>query len=364
MENIITRKYIYPALAKRILQKESCVIATVVETHGSAPQKPGSSAVFGKNNLILGTIGGGVVEYNIQKKASEAVSSKKSGYYKYELDDEIADDNSVICGGGMNILVDANPQKHIDVFKELTESYKQRIPGVLLTMAYTNSEKEFVIERTWIDHKNFSINTEKFDNELKLRVENMLEKALLGGISEMVRYTSAELEDTYIFLECIVPLPRLIIAGAGHVGKALAHIGRLLDFEVTVWDDRKEYANNKNIPDAHIVMSGEFNNTIGKLVPQSDTFIVIVTRGHKNDSEVLKRFIGSKAGYIGMIGSKTKIAQVKEQFIKEGWSTREQWERIHSPIGLKINSKTVQEIAISIAAQLVQERYQLNKGNE
>ena len=354
----------YPGIVKRIEKKENCVLATVVETHGSAPQKPGSSAVYDKKNLLDGTIGGGLVEYDIQKKATEAINTKESGYYIYELDDEIADDNSVICGGGMNILLDATPEKHVKVFKALAESYRYRIPGLLLTMAYTTSEKEFVIERQWIDSSNFNRNTEKFDNELKQRIGNMLEKAALGLTSEIVRYTSSEDEDEYIFLECIVPLPRLIIAGAGHVGKALAHIGKLLDFEITIWDDREEYANKRNIPDADIVLSGDLNNTIGKLVPQPDTFIVIVTRGHKNDSEVLKKFIGSKAAYIGMIGSRTKVAQVKEQFIKEGWATSEQWDKIYSPIGLKINSKTVQEIAISIAAQLVQVRYQLSRGNE
>jgi len=364
MENILTRKYLYPGLVKRIQKKENCILATVVETHGSVPQKAGSSAVFGKKDLLEGTIGGGLVEYNIQKKATDAFHSNKSGYFVFELDDEITDDNSSICGGGMNILLDANPEKHAAVFKALTESYQRRIPGVLVTMAYTDPKKDFVIERTWIDSKNFSRNSKSFDNELKQQIKNMLEESSLGVSSEIVRHTSSEFEDNYIFLECIVPLPRLVIAGAGHVGKALAHVGKQLDFEIIVWDDREEYANSRNIPDADIVMTGELNNTLGKLVPQPDTFIVIVTRGHKNDSEVLKKFIGSKAAYIGMIGSRKKIAQVKEQFIKENWSTPEQWEKIYAPIGMKINSKTVQEIAISIAAQLIQVRYQLNKRNE
>ena len=85
---------------------------------------------------------------------------------------------------------------------------------------------------------------------------------------------------------------------------------------------------------------------------------------HKNDTEVLKTFIGSEAGYIGMIGSRNKISQVRDKFLSQGWATPEQWSKIHTPIGLQIHSKTVQEIALSIAAQLVLIRYQINHNHE
>jgi xanthine dehydrogenase accessory factor len=164
------------------------------------------------------------------------------------------------------------------------------------------------------------------------------------------------------FLESVVPLPQLIIAGAGHVGKAVSHLAKLLDFEVTVWDDRPEYANKTNLPDADKILSGKLDESIAKLKVAKDTYIVIVTRGHKNDAEVLRKFIGSDACYIGMIGSRRKIAQVCDTFLNNGWATIEQWEKIHTPIGLEIGSKTVQEIAVSIAAQLIQVRNEIKKG--
>jgi len=156
-------------------------------------------------------------------------------------------------------------------------------------------------------------------------------------------------------------LPRLIIAGAGHVGTALSHLGKLLDFEVTVWDDRVEFANKKHLPDAHRILSGSLDESLGKLKVDHDTFIVIVTHGHKNDADALRKFIASEAGYIGMIGSRRKVEFVRESFMKNGWATKEQWEKIYSPVGFKIQSKTVQEIAMSIAAQLIQVRNQLKK---
>jgi xanthine dehydrogenase accessory factor len=364
MDENLNRKYIYPGLAGRLKKNESCVFATVVETHGSTPQKPGSSAIFSNVGLLDGTVGGGKVEFIIQKKSVESLKTKNSGYYRFDLNDEIDEDNSVICGGGMNILIDATPEKHLPVFNALNESCKNRIPGVLVTMAGMDEPGDFKIERFWIDKENIQLYANKFDAGLMQEIKAMLEKTRPGVFSELVRHTSPEYEDRYIFLESIVPLPRLLIAGAGHVGKALAHFGKLLDFEVTVWDDREEYANYENIPDADYLLTGNLNDTLGKVTPGADTFIVIVTRGHNNDSDVLREFINTGAGYIGMIGSRKKIAQVREQFITKSWATPEQWEKIHAPIGLNISSKTVQEIAVSIAAQLVQVRCQLNKENE
>lgn len=364
MNHIPSGKYIYPNLLNYMQNNEEFILATVVNTHGSVPQIPGSSAVIGKKNVMEGTIGGGVVEHTIKKVAADAIKSKKSGYYRFDLDDEITKDNAAICGGGMNVLLDANPKEHLSVFKALATSYQNRIPGVLLTLANTVVKDNLVIERIWINAGNFKKISNRFDAELNQKIKNMLEESAPGKFCEIVRHTSPEYEDKYVFLECIAPRPRLIIAGAGHVGKALANIGKWLDFEVTVWDDREEYANKKNIPDADIVMKGELNQTLGALHPQPDTFIVIVTRGHKKDAEVLKKFIRSKAGYIGMIGSRNKIAKLKDQFIKNDWASPEQWEKIHAPIGIYINSKTVQEIAVSIAAQLIQVRHNLNKTNE
>lgn len=364
MDENLNRKYVYPGLAERLKRNARSVLATVVETHGSTPQKPGSSAIFGNDGLLEGTVGGGNVEFIIQEKSAEALKTKKSGYFRFDLNDEIEEDDSVICGGGMNILIDATPEKHLPMFSALNESCKKRVPGVLVTMAGMDANGDFQIERFWVDKENAELTGNRFDAGLNQEIKAMLERSGQGKFSEIVRHTSPEYEDRYIFLESIVPLPRLLIAGAGHVGKALAHIGKLLDFEVAVWDDRAEYANYENIPDADHLLSGNLAETLGKLMPGADTFIVIVTRGHKNDSEVLRTFIGSDAGYIGMIGSRKKIVQVREQFITKGWATSEQWDKIYAPIGLNINSKTVQEIAVSIAAQLVQVRYQLNKNNE
>lgn len=363
MEEILSRKFIYAELVESLNKKRPCVLATVTGTTGSAPQVPGSSAVFGKKGLFSGTVGGGVVEFNIQKQAAQAIQSKKSGYFRFNLNNDISGGNAAICGGGMRILMDGSPEKHLSVFTELIQSYFSRVPGVLVTLAKSNNPESLNIERYWVTRQNQHKISQKLHREVLTKLEEMLWEIKSGDFLEIATFTSPESGDCHAFLESVVPLPRLIIAGAGHVGKALAHMGKLLGFDVTVWDDRPEFANKENLPETENILCGEMKKTLGKIVPDRDTFIVIVTRGHKSDSEVLKRFIGSNAGYIGMMGSRKKVVQLRGLFLENGWATPEQWDKVHTPIGLPIQAKTVQEIAVSIAAELVQERSRLNKTN-
>ncbi|MGW8316357.1 MAG: XdhC family protein, partial [Bacteroidales bacterium] len=135
------------------------------------------------------------------------------------------------------------------------------------------------------------------------------------------------------------------------------------DFEVTVIDYRPEYAHASHLPDADHIVLKDIGEAMKGLDPDPDTYCVIVTHGHQHDGEALKPLIGSKAAYVGMIGSRHKVGVMKKEFIDKGWATPEQWSRIHAPIGLPIGSKTVQEIAFSIAVQLIQVRNKYNQGN-
>ena len=358
METGLDKKHIYFQLLEIIGKKKSCVLATITGSQGSTPQKPGCSAIFGQKGLIAGTVGGGAVELAIGELAAKAIKSKKTGYYRFDLDNDITDLEAAICGGGMSILLDAAPSKHIDIFESVRLSCINRIPGVLVTFCGSGKPECKGIERYWITSENLNGFSGHLPNEIIALATEMLSKPVRDEFREISFPNQEKGEVKLAFLESVVPLPQLIIAGAGHVGKAVSHIARLLDFEVTVWDDRPEFANKNNLPDADKILTGNIEEALGKLKTGKDTFIVIATRGHKNDADVLRNFISSEAVYIGMIGSRRKIAQVHDSFLKNKWATEENWEKIHAPIGLEIGSKTVQEIAISIAAQLVQVRNQ------
>lgn len=336
------------------------LLATVTGTHGSAPQVPGSAAIIGENGLIAGTVGGGSVEIALLKRAPAALNQKTSAWHHFNLGHDISSEEGSICGGGMRILVDAMPDKHIGVYQQLASDIKLRIPGVLATYARSGRDGKFHIDRTWITASNKDSRPAQFPPETKKTASAMLKRAIRGECLE-ISLQEESATDGILFLELILPRPRLLIAGAGHVGKALAHLGRLLDYEVIVWDDRSEYANPGNLPDANDIWSGSTDEAFVDFNADRDTSIVIVTRGHRTDTEVLKRLISSDAGYIGMIGSRKKILIMREQFLAEGWATPEQWDRLHAPVGLEIGSKTVNEIALSIAAQLVQVRHSKTK---
>ncbi len=192
----------------------------------------------------------------------------------------------------------------------------------------------------------------------------MLSDTILGEFREIELAGPREKPSSIVFLEPVIPAPRLFIAGAGHIGKALAKIAAMLDFEITVIDDRPEFANLENIPSADHIITVKSEKQLIPLARGLTTYIVIVTRGHRDDATALQVCIRSDTAYVGMIGSRNKVALMKKDFIKKGLATKEQWDRIYSPVGLEINSQTVGEIAVSIAAQLVKVRNAKNKNQK
>jgi xanthine dehydrogenase accessory factor len=158
-----------------------------------------------------------------------------------------------------------------------------------------------------------------------------------------------------VYIEPVIPDPHLIILGAGHVGKALSKIARFSGFKVTVVDDREEYANRDNVPDANETVVIDFEKVLSKVSVDQNTYIVIATRGHNHDLDALKVALGTKARYIGLLGSKRKKALLFKTLKEEGFAQRDV-DRIITPVGLSINSVTPEEIAISIMAQIIKYR--------
>lgn len=342
---------IYLRLADSQNDISSPVIATVIRTKGSTPQKPGSSALFNAGGLIAGTVGGGIVEKRTTEIAIQAGLSGKSGLYHFNLDNTISSSNEAICGGQISILVDADPLKFIPALRKMRESVENNKRGILLTEIKGLSETDINISRYWINRDNISSDLE-MDANLVSEINKMISE---NGSSDFHEVDIPKKKDeiSFMFLEALSSPPKLIIAGAGHIGRVLSAIGSIAGFEVTVIDDRLEFANSDNIPDASRIIVKDIGEAMKELDKGSDTFVVIVTRGHKNDADALRPCIGSGLAYLGMIGSRIKTEAMRTEFISKGWATPEQWSSIHTPIGLEINSRTVEEIAISIIAELI-----------
>jgi len=157
------------------------------------------------------------------------------------------------------------------------------------------------------------------------------------------------------FIHPVRPRSSLVVFGAGHISLPLVRMASEVHFGITVVDDREEFANEKRFPLADRLLSAPFAEAFHHLAIDPDTYLVIVTRGHAFDRDVLRLALQFRSAYVGMIGSRKKIRAIFESLKEEGVA-REQLEEVHSPIGLDIGAKTPEEIALSIAAELVRVR--------
>jgi xanthine dehydrogenase accessory factor len=155
-----------------------------------------------------------------------------------------------------------------------------------------------------------------------------------------------------VFVEPVLPQPRAFVFGAGHISKSLCKVLSLAGFGVSVIDDREAFANRERFPDADEVLAGEYEEVYPTLAVNEGSYAVIVTRGHRDDMRVLRWVAGTPARYVAMIGSKRKVISVIKELEKEG-VPRETLERIHAPMGLDIGAVTPEEIAISVAAEMI-----------
>jgi xanthine dehydrogenase accessory factor len=354
---------LYARAAELLAADHKICLGTVLQAKGSTPQVPGASAIFTSEGLLAGTLGGGILEKDAEEKAVVALESRRSQLYSFELEADMNSPEGAICGGEVLILLDAAPGKNKDAFVDLMRSQSKRHAG-LLTTRIRQIADQIEVERRWTEggltrleqDESLLFPDQISADELMKREPHLLVSKRDNRPDTDGRPLPSANGQEWLFLEPVFPLPQLVIAGAGHIGQAVAHLGFRLDFEVTVIDDRPEFANRESLPEAKDIVVADIGEALSEFPLSSDSYVVIVTRGHQNDGDALRACIKSDVAYIGMIGSRIKIALMRKQFLEKEWATQEEWDQIHTPIGLDIQSKTVEEIAVSIAAQLVLER--------
>ena len=163
-----------------------------------------------------------------------------------------------------------------------------------------------------------------------------------------------------IFVEPVLPPADLYIFGAGHVAASLYKVARIAGFDVTVVDDREAYANRERFPEAQQVIAEDFEKAAARLTPGESSYIVIVTRGHRDDMRMLRWAVQTPARYVGMIGSKRKTITIFKELQAEGLAPH-LFDRVHAPVGLDIGAITPEEIAVSITAELIAKRRKVER---
>jgi len=298
---------VYRQLNEALARGERVALAVLIESKGSTPQKAGAKALFFPDGRVVGTLGGGCLEAETRAKALRALDTGKLQTFRAVLDDDFGWDDGLICGGSVRIFIQPNPAP--------IPAIPPRQRSVLLTNLLTG-------------HCEL-----RADNRPVMRVEDE------------------------IFHEPMLPNPTLIICGAGHLGEAVSKLAAWCGFTVIILDDRQDYANRQRFPDAHEIIVDDPATAIRRLPVDADTYIALVTRGHRHDALVLREVIYSPAAYIGMIGSKRKLRTVMDDFIKQGVANAEDFHRVHSPMGVPIGSTSVEEIAVSIVAEITAIRH-------
>ncbi|MCK9638529.1 MAG: NTP transferase domain-containing protein [Prolixibacteraceae bacterium] len=325
-------------------------------TKGSAPQVPGAMAIFEREKVLGGTLGGGLLEAEAQKIAALSASTCESALQWIHFQSDLEDQTGAICGGSALFLIDANPALHLEVYRQLIDSLQCRKSGALFTTINFSGTAVPTLQRTWIERQDTlpeTITSILFSEDLDA-------KQIIDSRTPCYIETEGEKEEkTILFIEPIHPISQLIIAGAGHIGQALCRISSLVDFEITIVDDRPELAGTSRFPEASRVICQPLLQAFQSISLTPDVFIVIATQGHRTDMEALKSCISSNAAYIGVIGSKRKTTLMGQKFISEKWATPEEWNFVHTPVGIDIHSRTVNEIAVSILAELIKERHEI-----
>jgi xanthine dehydrogenase accessory factor len=246
----------------------------------------------------------------------------------------------------MRLLVDADPGRDRSIFAAAIRAAGRRRPGLMAAAIRPSPRGGGVsIRRGWVPA---ALQGSRLRAAGLTRFRNQAAAALA---EKKPRLTAAG--RGWVYLEPRLPAPRLLIAGAGHVGMAVARLGDFLGFAVEVLDDRPEFTSRVRFPRAERIIVGDPARELERAVIDGATYVVLVTRGHRHDAEALRACIRRPAAYIGMIGSARKVGLLRDEFLARGWASAAEWDLVHAPIGLPIGSRTVEEIAVSISAELV-----------
>ena len=248
---------VYEELVRLRASGQRCALATIVEVRGSIPSYESAKLLVREDGSMIGTIGGGCVEAEVWTAAREAIQTEKPRRLTFNLGQDAAYDNGLICGGQLDVYV-----------------------------------------------------------------------------------------------EPVLPIPHAFIFGGGHISKSLSKVATLAGFATVIVDNRESFANRERFPEAEAVHAAEYEEVFPQLAINETSYVIIVTRGHRDDMRVLKLALATPARYLAMIGSKRKVLNVIRELEKEGVE-RSAFEKIHAPMGLDIGAISPEEIAISVTAEMI-----------
>ena len=332
-------------------QGKPMVMATVVHTKGSTPQKPGAKLLVRNDGSSVGTLGGGCVEGDIWFAASQLLKRGGSTQYRdYELNEDLAAQDGLVCGGTMYFIIDPiySADDYLPYAQEIDAAYAG---GPSVALATLMKPGEFSTEETGaklFTRENGEIEGTLGAPDLDLdAVKKALDLMAMGKNEHVKTRDGAE-----YFLEAYTTPPQIVLCGGGHVSKAIAPLAKNLGFRVFITDDREEFANSERFPEADVIVANKPEDAIPELPINANTFIIIATRGHRYDNVALEAGANTPARYVGLLGSRRKTILIYEDLLRSGVPL-DRVRELRSPIGLDIRARTPEEIAVSVVSEIL-----------
>ncbi len=328
---------IYDTIRESLEAGRRGVLATVISRTGSAPRDVGARMFVDEMGQSDGTVGGGLIELQVQNAAVERKDNGAAAIMHFQMNAKTVADQGMICGGNVDVLLEPVMARHGALYQRLADMERKGKKGIVVT-SLTD-----VFSKTLID-ENLGITGDEMSESNAMQC-----LGLVSGARPVIS------DDGAFLVEPVFNRARLYIFGAGHVSQFIAKVAAMVEFAVTVIDDRQEFANSARFPEADEIMVEDFVKSFSNLSFSGSEFVVIVTRGHAHDAVVLREALGKDVRYIGMIGSRRKVKMIFDMLRESGFSN-EAISKVHAPIGLAIKAETPQEIAVSIVGQLIQVR--------
>ena len=324
-------------IAGRLKKGEELVLVTVIASSGATPRGAGARMLVGRGGRICGTIGGGAVEYKSEQLAKKVLDEKRSGEHDFSLTKNDVQNLGMICGGAVNVYFSYIPANDPYVLSIAEEAERRFAEGEDLWLLSEISDGGRL--GLWSAAEGyFGLDAPEWTREI------------------MSRHPTRKKQDGRDFYaEQINSSGKVYVFGCGHVAQELVPVLEHVGFRCVALDDRPEFANEKVMRGAEKILLVDFENIGASVTIGPEDYICIMTRGHAYDTVVQAQALRTPACYIGVIGSKAKTAGVQRQLREQGF-TDEDFARITTPIGLDIKAETPAEIAISIAAQMIEVR--------
>ena len=364
---------VYEEVLQILEAGEQVAVATLMARRGSAPGSLGAKMLVRRSGATAGSIGGGCVEAEVWDAARAAMDSGEVGVLSYRLNTEEMAESGLICGGNVEILVEPLDDSHLFVVRGIVEAQQSRSPALVATSVPPAGPVGGTAEAGAVPadaEETVAVGAEvgRFKVLLSATGDVMgpgLESAPIETLRDQRRRLppaatrllarEGAVAGSRILLESVAPAATLVILGGGHLSGEIVPLAKRVHFHVTVVDDRPMFADRDRFPEADEVLLSEFDEAFDRIPIDDNTFVVIVTRGHLHDRLCLEKSLATDAAYIGMVGSKAKTKKTYDALVESGVA-RERLEQVHSPIGLFIHARLPEEIAVSVVAELIEER--------